>query len=44
MTRFAIPDASGGGIDSTLDAYGDGTFLKAIDLPSSGLTHADIGI
>ncbi len=35
VTRFAIPDASGGGgINSTLDIYVDGTFLKAIDLTS----------
>jgi hypothetical protein len=35
VTRFAIPDASGGGgINSTLDVYVDGTFLKAIDLTS----------
>jgi hypothetical protein len=35
VTRFAIPDASGGGgINSTLDIYVNGTFLKAIDLTS----------
>jgi len=35
VTRFAIPDApGGGGITSTLDIYVDGTFLKAIDLTS----------
>lgn len=35
VTRFAIPDApGGGGINSTLDVYVDGTFLKAIDLTS----------
>ncbi|RDG38349.1 galactose-binding domain-containing protein [Streptomyces corynorhini] len=35
VTRFSIPDApGGGGIDSTLDIYVDGTFLKAIDLTS----------
>jgi CARDB/F5/8 type C domain len=35
VTRFAIPDASGGGgINATLDIYVDGTFLKAIDLTS----------
>ncbi|WP_460358178.1 CARDB domain-containing protein [Actinoallomurus acanthiterrae] len=35
VTRFAIPDASGGGgINSTLDVYVDGTFLKTIDLTS----------
>jgi hypothetical protein len=35
VTRFAMPDASGGGgINSTLDIYVDGTFLKAIDLTS----------
>ncbi|MCO6003480.1 discoidin domain-containing protein [Actinoallomurus purpureus] len=35
VTRFAIPDApGGGGINATLDVYVDGTFLKAIDLTS----------
>ncbi|GAA4604233.1 CARDB domain-containing protein [Actinoallomurus liliacearum] len=35
VTRFAMPDASGGGgINSTLDIYVDGTFLKTIDLTS----------
>ena len=35
VTRFAIPDApGGGGIDATLDVYVNGTFLKAIDLTS----------
>jgi hypothetical protein len=35
VTRFAIPDASGGGgINATLDIYVDGTFLKTIDLTS----------
>ncbi|MDN3351463.1 CARDB domain-containing protein [Actinomadura sp. DC4] len=35
VTRFAIPDASGGGgINSTLGIYVDGTFLKTIDLTS----------
>ena len=35
VTRFAIPDsAGGGGINSTLNIYVDGTFLKAIDLTS----------
>lgn len=35
VTRYSIPDAAGGGgIDSTLDVYVDGTFLKAIDLTS----------
>ncbi|MGW1228489.1 discoidin domain-containing protein [Streptomyces sp. NPDC002530] len=35
VTRFSIPDApGGGGIDSTLNIYVDGTFLKAIDLTS----------
>ncbi|MFD7287476.1 discoidin domain-containing protein [Streptomyces sp. NPDC059863] len=35
VTRFSIPDsAGGGGIDSTLNVYVDGTFLKAIDLTS----------
>ncbi|MCO5994286.1 discoidin domain-containing protein [Actinoallomurus rhizosphaericola] len=35
VTRFAIPDApGGGGINSTLDVYVDGTFLKSIDLTS----------
>ncbi|PVE04287.1 discoidin domain-containing protein [Streptomyces scopuliridis] len=35
VTRFSIPDsAGGGGINSTLNIYVDGTFLKAIDLTS----------
>ncbi len=35
VTRFSIPDSSGGGgINSTLNVYVDGTFLKAIDLTS----------
>ncbi|MGP4027772.1 discoidin domain-containing protein [Actinomadura sp. 3N407] len=35
VTRYSIPDAAGGGgIDSTLNVYVDGTFLKAIDLTS----------
>ncbi|MGP3933520.1 discoidin domain-containing protein [Nonomuraea sp. KM88] len=35
VTRFSIPDApGGGGIDSTLNVYVDGTFHKAIDLTS----------
>ncbi|MEV6476476.1 discoidin domain-containing protein [Streptomyces sp. NPDC051657] len=35
VTRFSIPDAPGGdGIDSTLNVYVDGVFLKAIDLTS----------
>ncbi|MGW1094484.1 discoidin domain-containing protein [Streptomyces sp. NPDC002455] len=35
VTRFSIPDsAGGGGIDSKLNVYVDGTFLKAIDLTS----------
>ncbi|MEU1366823.1 discoidin domain-containing protein [Streptomyces sp. NPDC005803] len=35
VTRFSIPDAAGGGgIDSKLNVYVDGTFLKAIDLTS----------
>ncbi|MFJ5289413.1 discoidin domain-containing protein [Streptomyces sp. NPDC088348] len=35
VTRFSIPDApGGGGINSTLDLYVDGTFLKAVDLTS----------
>ncbi|MFD5644295.1 CARDB domain-containing protein, partial [Streptomyces anulatus] len=36
VTRFSIPDApGGGGIDSTLNVYVDGVFLKAIDLTST---------
>ncbi|MEU2431805.1 discoidin domain-containing protein [Streptomyces sp. NPDC007861] len=36
VTRFSIPDApGGGGIDSTLNIYVDGTFRKAIDLTST---------
>ncbi|WP_449657787.1 discoidin domain-containing protein [Streptomyces melanogenes] len=35
VTRFSIPDAAGGGgIDSTLDVYVDGTFRKAVPLTS----------
>ncbi|WP_229405913.1 discoidin domain-containing protein [Micromonospora sp. NBRC 110038] len=35
VTRFSIPDApGGGGIDSTLNIYVNGTFHKAIDLTS----------
>ncbi|TDD80816.1 glycosyl hydrolase [Actinomadura darangshiensis] len=35
VTRYSIPDAAGGGgLDSTLNVYVDGTFLKAIDLTS----------
>jgi hypothetical protein len=35
VTRFSIPDAAGGGgIDSTLNVYVNGSFLKAIDLTS----------
>ncbi|MFJ2650806.1 discoidin domain-containing protein [Streptomyces sp. NPDC087420] len=35
VTRFSIPDsAGGGGINSTLNVYVDGTYLKAIDLTS----------
>ncbi|MEU5903710.1 discoidin domain-containing protein [Micromonospora sp. NPDC047467] len=35
VTRFSIPDApGGGGINSTLNVYVDGTFHKAIDLTS----------
>ncbi|MCM2423163.1 discoidin domain-containing protein [Streptomyces sp. RKAG293] len=35
VTRFSIPDAAGGdGINSTLDIYVNGSFLKAIDLTS----------
>ncbi|WP_371480164.1 discoidin domain-containing protein [Kitasatospora sp. NBC_00315] len=35
VTRFSIPDAAGGdGINSTLDVYVNGTFLKAINLTS----------
>lgn len=35
VTRYSIPDAAGGGgIDSKLNIYVDGTFLKAIDLTS----------
>ncbi|GAA0826987.1 discoidin domain-containing protein [Streptosporangium amethystogenes subsp. fukuiense] len=35
VTRFSIPDsAGGGGVDSTLNVYVDGTFLKAINLTS----------
>ncbi|MEV4172264.1 discoidin domain-containing protein [Nonomuraea sp. NPDC049709] len=35
VTRFSMPDApGGGGIDSTLNVYVDGTFLKTINLTS----------
>jgi flagellar hook assembly protein FlgD len=35
VTRFSIPDSSGGGgISSTINVYVNGTFLKAIDLTS----------
>ncbi|MGP3750421.1 discoidin domain-containing protein [Streptomyces sp. IBSNAI001] len=35
VTRFSIPDSpGGGGIESKLNVYVDGTFLKAIDLTS----------
>ncbi|WP_209636223.1 discoidin domain-containing protein [Kibdelosporangium banguiense] len=35
VTRFSIPDApGGGGINSTLDIFVDGTFLKSITLTS----------
>ncbi|MET0237948.1 MAG: discoidin domain-containing protein [Kibdelosporangium sp.] len=35
VTRFSIPDAAGGGgINSTLDIFVNGTYLKAIDLTS----------
>ncbi|TMR93708.1 discoidin domain-containing protein [Nonomuraea basaltis] len=35
VTRFSMPDApGGGGLDSTLNVYVNGTFLKAIDLTS----------
>ncbi|RSM76615.1 glycosyl hydrolase [Amycolatopsis sp. WAC 01375] len=35
VTRFSMPDAAGGGgQNSTLNVYVDGTFLKAIDLTS----------
>ncbi|MEV4080708.1 CARDB domain-containing protein [Nonomuraea fuscirosea] len=35
VTRFSIPDApGGGGIDSTLNVYVDGGFLKAVSLTS----------
>jgi hypothetical protein len=35
VTRFSIPDAAGGGgINSTLDIFVNGTFLKAINLTS----------
>ncbi|MDX3356546.1 discoidin domain-containing protein [Streptomyces sp. ME01-24h] len=35
VVRYSIPDAAGGGgIDSTLNVYVDGSFLKAIDLTS----------
>jgi fibronectin type 3 domain-containing protein len=35
VLRYSIPDSpSGGGIDSNLDVYVNGTFLKAIDLTS----------
>jgi flagellar hook assembly protein FlgD len=35
VTRFSIPDSSGGGgINSTINVYVNGTFLKAVDLTS----------
>ena len=35
VTRFSVPDAAGGGgIDTTLDVYVDGTFRKALPLTS----------
>ncbi|MFD8572516.1 discoidin domain-containing protein [Streptomyces sp. NPDC059639] len=35
VTRFSMPDSTGGGgTNSTLNVYVDGTFLKAIDLSS----------
>ncbi|NRQ38402.1 glycosyl hydrolase [Nonomuraea sp. NN258] len=35
VTRFSMPDApGGGGIDSTLNVYVDGVFLKAVNLTS----------
>ncbi|GAA3218606.1 discoidin domain-containing protein [Nonomuraea helvata] len=35
VTRFSMPDAAGGGgLDSTLDIYVNGTFLKAVNLTS----------
>ncbi|MCK2221806.1 discoidin domain-containing protein [Actinomadura sp. ATCC 31491] len=35
VTRFSIPDAAGGGgIDSTINVYVNGTFLKALPLTS----------
>ncbi|MFG1647555.1 discoidin domain-containing protein [Amycolatopsis sp. NPDC049252] len=35
VTRFSIPDSTGGGgINSTINVYVNGTFLKAIDLTS----------
>ncbi|MEU8364461.1 CARDB domain-containing protein, partial [Nonomuraea sp. NPDC048882] len=35
VTRFSIPDApGGGGIDSTLNVYVNGSFLKAVNLTS----------
>ncbi|WP_455568400.1 discoidin domain-containing protein [Streptomyces pratensis] len=35
VTRFSVPDsAGGGGIESKLNVYVDGTFLKAVDLTS----------
>ncbi|MEQ4718828.1 discoidin domain-containing protein [Nonomuraea sp. B19D2] len=35
VTRFSMPDApGGGGLDSTLNVYVDGAFLKAINLTS----------
>ncbi|MEC3978408.1 discoidin domain-containing protein [Amycolatopsis sp. H20-H5] len=46
VTRFSIPDsAGGGGLDSTLNVYVNGTFLKAIDLTSkySWLYGAEAG-
>ncbi|MGP3914514.1 discoidin domain-containing protein [Nonomuraea sp. 10N515B] len=35
VTRFSMPDAAGGGgLNSTLNVYVDGTFLKAVELTS----------
>ncbi|WP_433438550.1 discoidin domain-containing protein [Nonomuraea sp. CA-141351] len=35
VTRFSMPDAAGGGgLNSTLNVYVDGTFLKAVNLTS----------
>ncbi|SDW57302.1 F5/8 type C domain-containing protein [Amycolatopsis xylanica] len=46
VTRFSIPDsAGGGGINSTINVYVNGTFLKALDLTSkySWLYGAEAG-